>query len=856
MRKLLTILSLFISIAALAQTTPTTPPPGSPQLMSTNTVYQDAVTKKYYVYNGSTFLWRQLTDSLQVKRMIAASGGTVTSITPGIGFLSHTPITTSGTMNVDTGSVIQTIPNLYPRGDLRWLRKADSAHYIPTWQFYHGNNTIGGSWEFKNTTTFKNPGNSGLNAAFTWDNLGPGLGHYNYLVFNGKVAIKEGISQITIDSNRISLQNIGNNNNSMNFIDSLLSVHAAQVDNVPTNPHDVVRLADLSSYQTKIVFSVIDYGADPTGATNSRTAVQNTINAASLVKGTVTFPAGKFDVTGGLHIDSAIMLMGLTGNYSVNPADSAFNSGGSRLTTTSATDTLIKTTQTGIVFNGIALINLNASPSAGYGIFMAKAGSFSMYRTVVKGFYTNVEIQQGVSWTIDDSRFINPVSRNMHILSNTTPDQGDWSISNSSFLTKNNATDLYIESSGGMKISNCKFQPLLGNHSRFFAGIDVNAATPGTSDLQVSNCSIEGFNGYAIRVRKQGGATFGNVMVTGNQITAFATITGNGIFMDGIYGVSITGNSINDGDSNVNAGILLNNCTGGVAYPNAMAGWSTPISMTGTSAGNSPASVQYQPIFNGKASTASLTNGSVLFVNGANLASESPTTFNWDGSRLGIGRLPVTEKLEVQGSLMIGNTATPQIGSIHGDYINKGTGGALQISVDPSTAANQKISLGRAVTSTGTFTPYLTVLASGVVQFNNYGLGLAHIDASGNTTSSLLVNADITAGTIDLTTKVTGVLPAANGGTNLNATQTTVSGSTSGNAKFSQPEAGTSSKKVIVYMAALVGTASYTFPTAFTNTPVIVTTNGPAAGIVTALSTTAITVTGATTTGFIILQGY
>lgn len=152
MRKLLTIFLLFISIAALAQTTPTTPPPGSPQLMSTNTVYQDAVTKKYYVYNGSTFLWRQLTDSLEVKRMIEAAAGGVTSITPGIGFLSHTPITTIGTMNVDTGSVIQTIPNLYPRGDLRWLRKADSAHYIPTWQFYHGNNTIGGMWEFNKIT--------------------------------------------------------------------------------------------------------------------------------------------------------------------------------------------------------------------------------------------------------------------------------------------------------------------------------------------------------------------------------------------------------------------------------------------------------------------------------------------------------------------------------------------------------------------------------------------------------------------------------------------------------------------------------------------------------------------------------
>lgn len=88
------------------------------------------------------------------------------------------------------------------------------------------------------------------------------------------------------------------------------------------------------------------------------------------------------------------------------------------------------------------------------------------------------------------------------------------------------------------------------------------------------------------------------------------------------------------------------------------------------------------------------------------------------------------------------------------------------------------------------------------------------------------------------------------------ATQTSVGGSTSGTANYSQPEQGTSYKKVIVYCNALQGTASYTFPTAFTNTPAIVTTNGPAAGVVTSLSTSSMTITGSTTTGFLIIEGY
>jgi hypothetical protein len=91
----------------------------------------------------------------------------------------------------------------------------------------------------------------------------------------------------------------------------------------------------------------------------------------------------------------------------------------------------------------------------------------------------------------------------------------------------------------------------------------------------------------------------------------------------------------------------------------------------------------------------------------------------------------------------------------------------------------------------------------------------------------------------------------------LTTVKTSVNGSVSGSAEFSQPFTGPDYKRVLINVKALTGTASYTYPVAFTQKPAIVTTNGPAASVVTSLSTTAITITGVgATTGFVILEGY
>jgi collagen type VII alpha len=92
-----------------------------------------------------------------------------------------------------------------------------------------------------------------------------------------------------------------------------------------------------------------------------------------------------------------------------------------------------------------------------------------------------------------------------------------------------------------------------------------------------------------------------------------------------------------------------------------------------------------------------------------------------------------------------------------------------------SVATTSPIS-GGTITSTGTLTCPTCVVST------SPGAGLAHFAGSTQTvTSSTVVNADIANSTIDLTAKVTGILPKTNGGTGVNNSATLTLGSSNQN---------------------------------------------------------------------------
>ena len=134
----------------------------------------------------------------------------------------------------------------------------------------------------------------------------------------------------------------------------------------------------------------------------------------------------------------------------------------------------------------------------------------------------------------------------------------------------------------------------------------------------------------------------------------------------------------------------------------------------------------------------------------------------------------------------------------------------------------------------------------------NGGIGVGgSVNASSFNSSGSMIGDNIYGSTITSFGTLTGQ------SLSINTTSSAVNGSTSGTVTFNQPFTGVYYKKMVITLDNLVGTASKTFPVAWTHTPVILVTGGLPASIITSISTTGLTVTTAgATSGILIIEGY
>ncbi len=342
-------------------------------------------------------------------------------------------------------------------------------------------------------------------------------------------------------------------------------------------------------------FNVRNYGAVGDGSTDDTSSINSAIAALnSATVGTLYFPA----TTSYYKTTAALTTITATCTIRGDGAGVNITTGHycSVIQCNSATVDLFAVTSSSALFRDLAIVN-NASgtPSAGSAIHVTGSNlnqAVCYDNILVSGFYRNIVSDNGISWWMRGCFLINAVDALMQIQNTVNVDFGDWSISDSSFFAGALSVlvgGIRILSSGGGKIVNCKFN--IASPGTLYAAVVANlTGTNATSDLLVSNCSVENST-YGIIVQTTGsGAFYLNVIISGCEFltntAASAAIVLNPDTAGHVDSVTITGCvSSNTGSTSAESCIVVNNTTNVKISNCIQSSYASPIRLAGTYTG-------------------------------------------------------------------------------------------------------------------------------------------------------------------------------------------------------------------------------------------------------------------------------
>jgi hypothetical protein len=284
--------------------------------------------------------------------------------------------------------------------------------------------------------------------------------------------------------------------------------------------------------------NVKSYGAVGDGIEDDTESIQDAIDVIPSTGGVLYFPPGTYKTSGGFTLSYPTTIMG-GGKGTRDGTSNAI----SKVTCTSATESLFTLAAHGSSVNNIALVNSSGTtPSAGAGITVTAGDLTNFVDVSVKGFWIDIDIQDGAEWTMRGCWLISPVKYGLKIDHADFDDAGDAKISDCAIYSDTYNADAGIRyiGSSGLKITNLKINKAL-DEKKFVHGIDIYSASQTFGILLIANSSIENVTGNAINLTTASGKWFKWLIVSGMEFGLYSNSSGKAIYANAVSAGDIVG---------------------------------------------------------------------------------------------------------------------------------------------------------------------------------------------------------------------------------------------------------------------------------------------------------------------------